>query len=248
MSRVLGRWQVAFLVAATVVAGAAACSKGDGGDAMAMDSSASAMQAGTAMDAGADYTIVVRSRWTKANFPFEYPEAGALTGPHFSGIIGASHNASYEVFKPGSAPTAGLERLSEEGKHSPLDEEIKGAIASGAAGTLFESGPLRDFNDSLVVTVHVDAQHPLISLVAMVAPSPDWFTGINDVNLMENGSWTASKTLDLYAWDSGGDDGLTYKAADKDNNPKKLTMQNVDRHFAKDGKASPVATVTITRK
>ena len=96
--------------------------------------------------------------------------------------------------------------------------------------------------------MHVDPQHPLVSLVAMVAPSPDWFTGLNDVNLMENGGWTAAKTLELYAWDSGGDDGLTYKAADKDNNPKKPTMQNLDRHFAKAGKASPVAIVTITRR
>jgi len=245
MSSTVGR--IAFLVGVTLAAGAAACSKQTQDDGMGM-SSAAATQAGTAMDGGADYTIVLHSRWTKANFPLEYPEPGLVTGPHFSGIIGASHNASYDIFKPGNLPTPGLEKLSEEGKHTPLDEEIKSAIASGSAGTLFESGPLRDFNDSLVATVHVDAQHPLVSLVAMVAPSPDWFTGVNDVNLMENGSWTQAKSLELYAWDSGGDDGLTYKAADKDNNPKKPTMQNVDRHFASNGTARPVAMITITRR
>jgi hypothetical protein len=199
------------------------------------------------MDA-AEYTIVLKSRWTAQNFPLEYPAAGALTGPHFSGIIGATHDSSYAIFAEGTLPTPGLERLSEEGKHSPLDEEIRSAIASSKAGVLFESGPLRDFADSLVVSVKVDPAHPYLSLVAMVAPSPDWFTGVANVNLMENGAWAASRTLDLSAYDSGGDDGTTYKAPDKDNNPKKPTTKNMSKHFVMNGQPMPVGTVTITRK
>ena len=82
----------------------------------------------------------------------------------------------------------------------------------------------------------------------MIAPSPDWFTGASNVNLMEGGQWAASRTLELYAWDSGGDDGATYKAADKDNDPKKPTMQAMSRHFSANGSAIPVAMVTITKK
>lgn len=210
-------------------------------------SEAKATPAGAPMDA-AEYTLVFRSNWTKSNHPFEYPAAGAVTGPHFSGIIGTSHNGSYSLFRDGSTPTPGLEKLSEEGKHSPLDEEIRAAIANGSAGALFETGGLRDFNDSLVTTVRVDASHPMVSLVAMIAPSPDWFAGVADLNLMDNGQWVASKIVQLYAWDSGGDEGTTYKAPDSDNNPKKPTMQATSRHFVKDGVPVPVATVTITRK
>jgi hypothetical protein len=197
---------------------------------------------------GVEYTIVVKSMWTRDRFPFEYPEAGAFTGPHFSGVIGASHEPSYSIFAVGSRPTPGLEKLSEEGKHAPLDAEIRAAVASGSAGMLFESDALRDFKDSLVTTVRVDADHPLVSLVAMVAPSPDWFTGVSNVNLMENGSWVASRSLELWAYDSGGDDGTTYKAPDKDNNPKKPTSRATSRHFAPNGTPMPVGIVTITRK
>jgi hypothetical protein len=197
---------------------------------------------------GVEYTIVVKSMWTRDRFPFEYPEAGAFTGPHFSGVIGASHKPSYSIFAVGSRPTPGLEKLSEEGKHAPLDAEIRAAVASGSAGMLFESDALRDFKDSLVTTVRVDADHPLVSLVAMVAPSPDWFTGVSNVNLMENGSWVASRSLELWAYDSGGDDGTTYKAPDKDNNPKKPTSRATSRHFAPNGTPMPVGIVTITRK
>ncbi len=209
-----------------------------------IDSAAPAMSA-TAAPGSAEYTVVFRSTWTAASHPVDYPRAGALTGPHFSGLIGASHNEGFSLFAEGTPPTPGLERLSEEGKHDPLDAEIR---AKTGVGTLFESGPLRDFADSVVTTVTVDAEHPLISFVAMVAPSPDWFTGATNVNLLENGAWVGTRTLTLNAWDSGGDDGTTYKAADKDTSPKKPTMQASSPHFVVNGQPVPVATVTITRK
>lgn len=191
----------------------------------------------------ADYTIVVKSRWTKAEHPLEWPATA-----HFSGVIGATHTPSYEIFTVGTPPTPGLENLSEEGKHTPLDKEIRDAIAAGNAGMLFESGPLRNFADSIVTTVHVDDAHPLVSLVMMVAPSPDWFTGVKDVSLAENGAWMPSKTLDLVAYDSGGDDGTTYMAPNKDTNPKKPTSQAMTPHFVINGKVVPVGSVTFTKK
>jgi hypothetical protein len=196
----------------------------------------------------AEYTVVLKSAWTPATHPFEYPTAGALTGPHFSGLIGASHNASYALFAEGAPPTPGLERLSEEGRHSPLDEEIRAAIAAGSAGALIETGALRDFGDSLVTTVQVDDAHPMVSLVAMIAPSPDWFTGAASVNLVENGAWVPSRTVELVAWDSGGDDGTTYKAPDRDANPKKPTTRAATPHFVVNGAPVPVGSVTFTRR
>jgi hypothetical protein len=234
-----GRMALSSLAAAMLVL--AACSKNE----------TPAMQDSAAMGMAispAEYTIVVKSSWTPTNHPLEYPAAGALTGPHFSGVIGTSHNASYSIFAEGTPPTPGLERLSEEGKHDPLDAEIRAAITAGTAGTLFESGPLRDFKDSIVTSAKVDEAHPMVSLVAMVAPSPDWFTGVSHVNLMENGAWVPSKTIDLLAFDSGGDDGTTYKAPDKDTNPKKPTSKAATPHFVVNGVTVPVGSVTFIKK
>jgi hypothetical protein len=233
----------ASLVAVSLVA-AIACNKDDmAGDAM----HDTAMGAVVGL-APAEYTVVLKSSWTKANHPFEYPAAGAISGPHFSGVIGASHDATYSLFSDGALPTPGLERLSEEGKHDPLDAEIRAAVTAGTAGALFESGPLRDFADSIVTTVKVDERHPFVSVVAMVAPSPDWFTGAANVNLVENGGWVQSRTIELLAWDSGGDDGATYKAADKDNTPKKPTSKAMTPHFVVNGVAVPVGSVTFIKK
>jgi hypothetical protein len=238
----LGRL-VLIALAAGVVAG---CGRQNGdGDDMG---SASATPAGEPMADAVEYTVIFRNSWTRESHPFEYPEAGAVSGPHYSGLIGASHNASYSVFASGATPTLGLERLSEEGRHSPLDDEIRAAVAAGTAGQLFTTGPLRDLKDSLMATVRVSATHPLVSVVAMIAPSPDWFTGVAGVNLMENGAWVASRTLPAYAWDSGGDDGLTYKAPDRNNDPRKPTMQAQSAHFVMNGAPVPVGTITFVRK
>ena len=193
--------------------------------------------------APAEYTVIIKSTWTKTTHPFEYP-----SGAHFSGMIGASHNAKYSIFAVGRRPTPGLEHLSEEGKHSPLDTEIRTAIDQGNALMLFESGGLKNWKDSMVATVRVDPAHSLVDVVNMVAPSPDWFTGATNVNLDENGTWVARKTLTLPAYDSGGDDGKTYKAPDRDTNPKKPTTRAADRHFVIHGRVKPVAILIFVRK
>lgn len=191
----------------------------------------------------AEYTVIIKSTWTKANFPLDYP-----SDAHFSGMIGASHNSRYTIFAVGRRPTKGLERLSEEGKHSPLNDEINQAVEQGSALMEFESGGIKNWKDSMVATVRVDPAHPLVDVVNMVAPSPDWFTGATNVSLIENGAWVRSRRLVLPAYDSGGDDGTTYKAPDKDANPKKPTTRNTNRHFVVHGKVRPVAVLTFVRK
>jgi hypothetical protein len=194
-------------------------------------------------ETAADYEITVTGLWTAERFPLEYPKAGVLTGPHFSGVIGASHNGGFDLFRVGAQPTPGLERLSEEGKHSPLDAEIKTAIAAGAAGALFESDPIKDFGKSVTSRVHVTSTFPDVSVVAMIAPSPDWFAGASGVSLMAGGVFVAEKTVDLYAYDSGGDAGATYTAADKDTSPKQATALASAQHFG----ARPVARITFRK-
>lgn len=195
----------------------------------------------------AQYSVTITRLWNGNTHPFEYPEAGLLSAPHFSGLIGATHNGAYRIYREGTLPTPGLERLSEEGKHSPLNQEIEAAIAAGKAGMLFQTGPIRDESGMESVPVTVTSKFPLVSAVAMIAPSPDWFAGAADVNLMENGQWVSRKSVDLFAYDSGGDDGATYKSSDRDTNPKKATASANTPHFVSKGRKIRVATLTFTK-
>lgn len=200
------------------------------------------------MATGVAYSIEFTPSWTAMTHPIDYPPAGLLTGPHFSGLIGASHGDGYTLFAEGRLPTPGLERLSEEGKHSPLDEEIRAAISSGLAHELFESGPLKDLSQSASAMVHVDTTHPQVSVVAMIAPSPDWFAGVGNVDLREGNGWIKSKEVTVWAWDSGGDAGTTYLADDANLQPKQPTRLNDAAPFMKNGQRIAVGRLTFRRQ
>jgi hypothetical protein len=206
--------------------------------ALACFAAASAAHAGEAPR----YQIVFDATWTAKSHPLDYPG-----NAHFSGIIGATHNKNYSVFSDGGTATAGLEALSERGAHSPLDSEIKSAIAKGDAGALFESAALFDLPGSIKAEFEADQRHPYISAVAMVAPSPDWFTGVSNVPLMKEGKWINEVTLTLWAWDAGTDHGTTYKAADADTQPRQSVRLNAAEQFRMKGEVRPVGTVTIRR-
>lgn len=186
------------------------------------------------------YAVTFEGSWSMATHPLEFP-----SGAHFSGLIGATHNADYAIFLDGGSATEGLERLAEGGRHSPLDQEIKAAIQAGTAGSLIETGPIKPVPGKVAAVFEIDDKHPTVSIVAMIAPSPDWFTGIS-VDLMENGQWVAEKTVTAFAWDAGTDVGTTYKAPDADSS-ERITINGAP-HFEKESQAAPVGTFTFVRQ
>lgn len=194
-------------------------------------------------DAPARYSVTFDGTWSAQTHPLEYP-----SGAHFSGLVGATHNGDFALFAEGATATAGLERLAEAGAHKPLDDEIRAAVRDGKAGALFEGAPIFAPPGRAQAAFEIDARHPMVSLVAMIAPSPDWFAGVANVSLYENDAWIASKTVPLYAWDAGSDDGTTFMAPDADSQPRGRIAPNAAPPFASAGEARPVATVTFTRQ
>ena len=81
----------------------------------------------------------------------------------------------------------------------------------------------------------------------MIAPSPDWFAGAANVELMQGGEWVAEKEVVLQAFDSGGDTGTTYTASDADTQPKQPTRLNDAAPFVRDGQHIPVGKLTFRR-
>ena len=200
---------------------------------------ASAAQAG---DDSARYEIVFNSVWTAKNHPLDYPD-----NAHHSGLIGATHGDKYAIFLDGGGATEGLEALAERGSHKPLDAEIRKAIGKGEAGELFESAAQFMLPASLKAEFTADARHSFVSAVAMIAPSPDWFTGISNVALMRDGKWANEITVTLWAWDAGTDSGTTYKAADADTQPRQSVRLNASAHFRMASEVKPIGTAIIRR-
>src|SRR5262245_42409543 len=190
------------------------------------------------------YKVVFERTWSSETHPKDFP----LLAP-FSPVIGVTHGAGYDPFRAGSTPSPGIEQLCEEGKHQPLDAEIKAAIASGGAGALIETpDPLRSVPGRAETTFAIDPKHPMVSIAAMIAPSPDWCAIAADVMLLENGAWVPQKTIVLEAWDVGTDSATTYRALDDDTQPRGPIQLNPSPYFVRDGQRVAVGKVTFTRQ
>ncbi|MCB9149802.1 MAG: spondin domain-containing protein [Caldilineaceae bacterium] len=86
----------------------------------------------------------------------------------------------------------------------------------------------------------------MLTLVTMVAPSPDWFVGVHNLSLLdEHGEWLASGSVTLYPYDAGSDNGATYGAPNDDANPKQPIAANIsgESPFS----TAPMGTLTFLR-
>jgi hypothetical protein len=203
-----------------------------------------AAAAGAAAAPPVRYTVTFERTWSEQTHPQDFPLLA-----HFSPVIGVTHGAKYAPFRVGAAPTPGIEQLCETGKHQPLDAEIRAAIASGAAGALIETpDPLRSVPGQATASFEIDPAHPMVSIAAMIAPSPDWCAVASGVALQENGEWVAKKTVALEAWDAGTDSATSYRALDQDTQPRGRLQLNELPYFVQDGKRVPVGSVTFVRQ
>lgn len=51
-----------------------------------------------------------------------------------------------------------------------------------------------------------------LSLMVKMIPSPDWFVGVDSLNLCEGSQWKQEVTIDLQPYDAGTDSGFTFSS------------------------------------
>lgn len=62
-------------------------------------------------------------------------------------------------------------------------------------------------------------------MMVKMIPSPDWFVGINSVNLCEGGQWKQEVTLDLHPYDAGTDSGFTFSSPNFPTSPQETVTK-----------------------
>ena len=165
--------------------------------------------------AEATYQIRFESDWSSATHPPALPP-----NPHYSPLIGATHNATGFVWSPGVLASAGVQQMAETGGTSGLSGEVNDLISAGLADQVV-SGPGMGNTPMAVqiASITVAEDFPLLSLVTMIAPSPDWFVGVHDVALIEQATWVSALTIDLHAYDAGTDNGVSFTAPNNPSTP-----------------------------
>lgn len=190
----------------------------------------------------ARYRVTFEATWSASTHPTSFPK-----NPHFSPLIGGTHSARVVFWEPGGASTPGIEAMAEQGSTSPLDAEVRAAIAAGTAQGLIEGGGVSRSPGTASVEFEIGPEHPFVTLVSMLAPSPDWFVGVHGLNLLEGGDWVSEKTVPLDPYDAGTDGGGTYKSPNADTMPKEPIRRIEEPPLASAGGVQPVGTFTFVR-
>ena len=162
------------------------------------------------------YSVVFDATWSVATHPTDYPR-----GAHFSPLIGAVHDDGVRFWASGETATPGIESMAETGGTSTLRSEIRARMLANALSVISGSGLGTSPARTTISRVVVRMDYPLVTLVTMIAPSPDWFVGVSGLPLMDEfGQWVEELEVTLYPYDSGTDDGTTYTSANADSSPK----------------------------
>ena len=101
-------------------------------------------------------------------------------------------------------------------------------------GPLFTPG-----SREMSITVSNDAT--LVTVVSMIAPSPDWFVSARNINLYENGEWVEEKIVVAPLYDAGTDSGEEFNSEDEDTDPKEVISR------VEDAPEAPIAIFTFSR-
>ena len=108
------------------------------------------------------------------------------------------------------------------GQTGTLESEINTQIAAKKAWKLILPGGSQLGPEAMRtgIDVEVTANFSKVSIITMLAPSPDWFIGIDSVDLCDNGKWRESMNVTMLPpWDAGTDDGTTFSASNAATNP-----------------------------
>lgn len=186
------------------------------------------------------YRVTFTSTWSAQTHPHVSFPASA----HFSPLIGATHNLSATFWLSGTLASPGIEQMAETGGTAVLRSEI---IAAGVAVREILAGPGLGASPGAgtIAAFSASRSHPFVTLVTMIAPSPDWFVGVHDLSLIDDqGAWRDEIVVTLYPYDAGSDNGADYTAADIE---PAIHQPIADSRGQAPFSTAPIGTFTFTR-
>src|SRR6185295_12052976 len=149
----------------------------------------------------ATYRVTFTAIWSNKT----HPHSGFPAHAFFSPLIGGVHSDRAVYWKAGAPASPAITLMAEEGIPDSLATDVKADIEHGRALAVLSSPMTTDSPGSnTIAAFQVTRDFPLVTLVSMFAPTPDWFTGVSGLSLLdENGNWMKSKVVLLYPFDAG---------------------------------------------
>ena len=135
--------------------------------------------------------------------------------PYFRRLIGSRHDDSVSYWTSGGTASSGMKDLAELGSTYYFYRENDEADVDADERRSFRANEGR-LSPTAETTLYLttDTDFPLVTMASRILPSPDWFVGVDSLDLRSNGEWQQEISMDLYAWDAGTEEGSDF---DKDN-------------------------------
>ncbi len=189
------------------------------------------------------YQLDLDISWSGDTHPHDWP----ANGGHMSGLIGATHHGRYVMFADGNTASSGVKSVAERGRQRILRAELDEAIERKRVKHVFEANGIKQVPGRISATIAVSETHARVSFVTMIAPSPDWFTGLAGVKLRNDAGWRDKAVHVLWAWDAGTDRGQSYASDNDANQPAESIRLVASPHFLDNTGLKQVGTATFTR-
>ena len=191
-----------------------------------------------------DYTVTFTGKWSSSSHPTDYP-----SNAHFSRAVGMTHPDGAWIFRPGETASPGIEEMAETGENGILETEIQALIDQDIAWEWVKGEKLETGTSSETFELSVDANNPYVTLVSMLAPSPDWFVAVVDVDLRSGDDWVNELEVKALVYDAGTDSGTDFTSDNDDTYPKEAIALLTEGTLGDDLIYEPtLATFTFTRK
>ncbi len=161
------------------------------------------------------YRVTFLSTWSRET------NGGVLpANAGFSALTGVTHNEEYFLWALGGRVSPAVEMLVEEGDAAALRMDFSGLIDNRTAGLIIAGGALTSAAGSVNVTFAANCSFPRVSLLARIEPSPDWFTGISRVSLIDDTKeWIGNSEHNLFVYDAGTEIGDRFLTTGANVNP-----------------------------
>ncbi len=161
----------------------------------------------------ATYRVTFQGKWTIASTP-----GGVDRSAHFTTLIGAVHNGNVSFWQSGGVASPGIEEVAETGRTRSFRDAIE---RNPHVFAVIQRGVSFGGTGRATFDLRVPADHPLITLVSMIGPSPDWFVGVSGLSLLDGeGQWMSERQVDLFPCDAGTEDGTEFSLSNPPTNPR----------------------------
>lgn len=185
------------------------------------------------------YRLDFDATWSVATHGTGYPSSA-----HFSPLIGITHDDSVSFWESGGIASSGIEQMAETGGTSVFRNEL--TAATGRSN--FLSTPTLFSPAASSLEFDVEAGESLLTLVTMVAPSPDWFVGVTGLDLRPGGNWVDTHVVDLFVYDAGTDSGPDFRSPNADVTPHEPIARLANHPVSNSGggRGAPLSLGTFT--